>query len=150
MSQLLASLFYPDLDFAQAQSRTDSGALIRDLIFYNSRSLDFLKEIHDDFDSRQLVFELKNVKQVEREHINQLYRYLGGYFGKFGVIVTRNEMPRNIFQNTIDLWSGRRTCIIAVTDEDIKLMVSVYESHQRTPIEVLKRRYVEFLRACPS
>ena len=33
--QLLASLFYPQLDFAAEQSRTDTGTPIRDLIFYN-------------------------------------------------------------------------------------------------------------------
>ena len=148
--QLMASLFYPNLDFAAEQSRTDSGVLIRDLIFYNSRNMDFLRDIHSDYGSRQLVLELKNVKEVEREHINQLNRYLGDQFGRFGVIVTRTRLPRRIFRNTVDLWSGQRKCIIALTDDDLTLMVSVYESKQRLPIEVLKRKYVEFARACPS
>ena len=150
MCQLLASLFYPELDFAQEQSRTESGVSIRDLVFYNNRSWDFLDDIYQDYEARQLVFELKNVKEVERDHINQLYRYLGSSFGRFGVVVTRHELPQRIFRNTLDLWSGKRTCIIALTDEDIKLMVSLYESRQRTPIEVLKKRYLEFMRACPS
>src|SRR4029078_10303894 len=42
IEQLLASLFYPQLDFAQGQSRTDSGVLIRDLVFYNNRKIDFM------------------------------------------------------------------------------------------------------------
>jgi hypothetical protein len=69
---LLASLLYPELDFAQPQSRTDSGVLIRDLIFYNNRSHEFLRAIYDTYGSGQLVFELKNVKELERDHINQL------------------------------------------------------------------------------
>ena len=36
--QMLATLLYPQLDFAEPQSRTDSGVLIRDLIFYNNRT----------------------------------------------------------------------------------------------------------------
>src|SRR5262245_14130588 len=36
MERLLPSLLYPQLDFAQAQSRTESGVSIRDLIFYNT------------------------------------------------------------------------------------------------------------------
>jgi hypothetical protein len=148
--QLLASLFYPQLDFAADQSRTDSGVLIRDLILYNNRSFDFLKDIFDTYGSRQLVFELKNVRQVERDHVNQLNRYLNDEFGKFGVLVTRNPLPRHIFKNTIDLWSGQRRCIIAVTDADLEMMVTVFESRQRLPIEVLKRAYVDFTRACPS
>ena len=58
------------------KNRTDSGVLIRDLILYNNRSFDFLRDIFDQYESRQLVFELKNVREIEREHVNQLNRYL--------------------------------------------------------------------------
>ena len=81
VAELLASLLYPHLDFADTQSRTDGGTLIRDLVFYNNRSTDFLEEILSDYGSRQLVMELKNVHTVEREHINQLNRYLSNEFG---------------------------------------------------------------------
>jgi hypothetical protein len=149
--QLMASLLYPHLDFAQEQSRTDSNILIRDLIFYNNRSsFDFLKDIYNEYDSKQIVFELKNVQEVTRDHISQLNRYMNDQFGRFGVIITRNAPKRNIFQNTIDLWSGQRRCILILDDNDIKSMVQVFESKQRHPIEYLKKKYIEFTRACPS
>ena len=150
ISQLLASLFYPQLDFAGMQERTESGVLIRDLIFYNSRAVDFLDEIFGKYASYQLVFELKNVRAIEREHINQLNRYLNDEFGRFGVLVTRNRLPGAMFRNTVDLWAGQRRGIIALSDEDISLMVEVFESKQRLPIEVLKRAYVDFTRSLPS
>ena len=146
----MASLLYPQLDFADEQSRTDSGVLIRDLIFYNNRSMDFLHDIFADYGSRQIVVELKNVEAVDREHINQLNRYMADQFGRFGIIVTRNSLPRAMFKNTIDLWAGQRKCIIVLTDQDLAQMVDVFESQQRLPIEVVKRAYVEFTRACPS
>jgi hypothetical protein len=148
--QLLASLLYPHLDFAQEQSRTDSNVLIRDLIFYNNKSLDFLKDIYDDYGSKQIIFELKNVQEVTRDHIYQLNRYLNDYLGKFGIIITRNAPKRNIHRNTIDLWSGQRRCILIFDDDDLKSMVQVFESKQRYPIEYLKKKYIEFIRACPS
>lgn len=148
--QLMASLLYPSLDFAGAQSRTDSGAQIRDLIFYNNRSVDFLKDIYEDYGCRQIVLELKNVKEIEREHINQLNRYLNENFGRFGILVTRNPLTRAMFKNTIDLWAGQRKCIIILTDEDLSMMVSVFQSKQRNPIEIIKKKYIEFIRACPS
>lgn len=147
---LLPSLFYPHLDFALDQSRTDSGVLIRDLIFYNNRNFEFLDDIYKDYESKQIVFELKNTQSLDRNHINQLNRYLSDSLGKFGVIVTRNRPPKNIIKNTIDLWSGQRRCILILCDEDIKLMSTVFESKQRMPIEILKAKYVEFMRACPS
>jgi hypothetical protein len=81
--------------------------------------------------------------------VNQLYRYLDGPFGKFGVIVTRHPLPRNIARNLVDLWSAKRVCIIALVDTDIELMVSLYESKTRDPVDVLKRAYVEFERSWP-
>jgi hypothetical protein len=150
MCQLLASMLYPQLDFAGEQVRTDSGVLIRDIIFYNSRSMDFLQDIHREYGSRQIVIELKNVKEVEREHINQLNRYLNDSFGRFGILFTRNRLPRAMHQNTIDLWSGQRRCIICLTDEDLEQMVTVFETRQRLPIEIVKSKFIEFIRACPS
>jgi hypothetical protein len=147
---LLSSLLYPHLDFAAAQSRTDSGRHIRDLIFYNNRDVDFLDEICAEYGNRQLVIEMKNVLKIDRDHINQLNRYLLQGLGSFGVFLTRNPLPKVMFQNTIDLWSAQRKCIIALTDDDLALMVEVYESKQRKPIEILKKKYVDFRRSCPS
>lgn len=150
VAQLLASLLYPHLDFACEQSRTDSGALIRDLVFYNNRTHQFLAELFDDYGSKQLVFEIKNVKALEREHISQLNRYLTDDMGKFGVFITRNDPPKAMQKNLIDLWAGQRRCILCLTDADIEQMVEVFESKQRLPLDVLKKRYVEFRRVCPS
>jgi len=148
--QLLSSLLYPHLDFATEQSRTDSGVLIRDLVFYNNRSIDFLNDIYTEYDTRQVVMELKNVKSIEREHINQLNRYLANDFGSFGIFITRHALPGAMFKNTIDLWAGQRKCIIALTDEDLSMMTELFESKQRNPIDVIKKKYIEFVRACPG
>lgn len=149
-AKLLVSLLYPQLDFATEQSRTDSGVQIRDLIFYNNRSHPFLDDIFKTYESRQVVVELKNVREIEGEHVNQLNRYLKEEFGRFGILVTRNQLPRTIFRNTLDLWAGQRKCIIALSDADIELMVGIYESKQRDPIDVIKKGYVEFSRSCPG
>ncbi len=149
-TRLMASVLYPHLDFAQAQSRIDSGSQIRDLIFYNNCSIPFLNDIYNNYECKQIVFEMKNVKEIDRDHINQLNRYLTQQFGRFGIILTRNTIKKNILQNTIDLWSGQRKCILCLDDEDVKMMVNVYESKQRDPIEVINKKYVEFIRLCPS
>ena len=148
-AQLLASMLYPQLDFAATQSRSVGGATICDIIFYNNRSIDFLQEILDDYKSRQIVMEMKNVREIERDHINQLNRYLTNEFGAFGVLVTRNPLKRAMFRNTVELWSGQRRCIVALVDSDLELMVEIFDSKQRLPIEVLKKKYIEFRRACP-
>lgn len=148
--QLLASLLYPHLDFAQGQCRTDSGVQIRDLIFYNNQSIPFFKDIYDTYHSKQIVFELKNVESLNRDHVNQLNRYLNDNLGKFGVFVTRNKPPRNIQKHLIDIWSGQRKCIIVLDDIDLQMMTDIFENKQRFPYEVITKKYSEFMRKCPT
>jgi hypothetical protein len=150
IGELFPSLFYPKLDFAAVQSRTDTGVVIRDLIFYNNRSDPFTNEIFDDYGSRQIVFEMKNVREVSRDHVAQLNRYMTDDLGKFGVLITRKPLTKARMQSTVDLWSGQRRCIIALTDDDLSQMVELFESNQRQPIDVLKKKYVEYRRMCPS
>ena len=149
-AKLMASLLYPHLDFAQVQSRTDSGTQIRDIIFYNNCTYPLLKSLYNDYNCRQIVFEMKNVSEISRDNVNQLNRYLSEQFGRFGIIITRKDFKKSILKNTIDLWSGQRKCIICLTDDDIKMMVDVFESKQRDPIEVINKKYVEFIRQCPA
>lgn len=150
MGKVMTSLLYPYLDFAAEQSRIESGTQIRDLIFYNNISTDFLADIYRTYDCKQIVVELKNVKEIEREHINQLNRYMSEHFGRFGIIFTRNKPSKQMIQNTIDLWSGQRRCILIMDDSDLELMCSCNENGQRKPIEVIKKKYIEFTRMCPN
>lgn len=149
-ARLMASLLYPHLDFAGTQERTDGGVLIRDLIFYNNRGHQLLDDLWQRYESRQVVFELKNVYEVDGGHINQLNRYLSEHFGRFGVILTRRPLKSSMMKNTIDLWASQRRCIIALSDDDVELMVNLYEGKQRDPIDVINMKYVEFTRKCPS
>jgi len=93
---------------------------------------------------------MKNVQEIDRTHINQLNRYMSDSLGKFGILVTRNELKRARKQNVIDLWSGQRRCIITLTDRDVEQMVELFESKQRLPLDVIKKKYVLFMRACPG
>jgi hypothetical protein len=149
IGKLLPSLLYPQLDFAQEQARTNDGVSIRDLIFYNTRSTPFLQEMMDDYGSRQLTFEIKNVQEIGREHVDQLNRYLTEELGRFGVFVTRSPLKRAEITRTVNLWSGQRKAIIVLTDADIEQMIEVFESRQRTPLEIVLKKYVEFRRLCP-
>lgn len=149
MGRLLPSLLYPKLDFAQEQARTIDNVSVRDLIFYNTRSTPFLQELMADYGSRQITFELKNVKEIERQHVDQLNRYLADELGRFGIFVTRNPLKKAEVQRTVSLWAGQRKAIITLTDADIAQMVDVFESKQRDPLDVLTKKYVQFKRECP-
>jgi len=149
IGQLLPSLLYPKLDFAQEQARTDSGVSIRDLIFYNSGSTLFLNDLYKQYGCRQITVEIKNVAAIDRSHIDQLNRYLSNEIGNFGLFITRNPLKRAEFTRSIDLWAGQRKAIVALADADIEQMVELFSSRQRDPLDVIVKKYSEFRRACP-
>ena len=149
VSDLLESLLYPELEFADSQVRTLDGVHIRDLIFYNAGKTEFLDDFRQRYEARQLVFELKNVRSLESGHTNQLHRYLGGEFGRVGILTTRNPVPRAVQRNLVDLHSSKRAIILVLSDGDLSLMVDLLEAQLR-PVEAVKRRYIEFTRLLPS
>jgi len=149
ISILLPTLFYPVLEFAQSRVRTISGAHIRDLIFYNDGKNPFWKDVRGQYDGRQPVFELKNVRSLDPDHVDQLYRYLDSDFGRFGVLVSRNPAPVAVMRNTVDLHSSKRVMVLCLNDRDIELMLSLAES-RRDPTEAIKKKYVEFTRNLPK
>ena len=93
---------------------------------------------------------MKNVEALNRDHVNQLNRYLNDNLGKFGVFVTRIKPPRNIQKHLIDIWSGQRKCIIVLDDTDLQTMTAIFENKQRLPYEVITKKYSEFMRKCPT
>ena len=147
---LLSSLLYPELDLAKSQVRTFSGAHIRDIIFHNDGKTPFLQDLRDLYSARQIIFELKNVSSLDSEHVNQLYRYLDDEdMGKYGILLARTPPPRSVQRNIIDLHSSKRNAIIWLDDSDIDLMVQMLDSGRR-PIDVLRKKYVEFTRQLPK
>lgn len=146
---VFASAFFPTLEFAESKVRTISGAHIRDLIFYNDGKTEFWRDLRERYAVRQPVFELKNVAQLETEHVNQLHRYLDEEFGRLGVLVTRNPVPKAVRQNIVDLHSSKRTMILCLDDRDVELIEALLESG-RDATDICKRKYIELTRLLPK
>ncbi len=147
---VLSSALYPELDLAGQQERTISGAHIRDVIFHNDGKTPFLTDLRDQYGARQLVFELKNVAELDTEHVNQLHRYLDDEdMGRFGVLVARKPPKASVQRNIVDLHSSKRRAVLCLNDSDLDLMVALLDSGRR-PIEALRKKHVEFTRQLPK
>lgn len=147
---VLSSALYPELDLAGQQERTISGAHIRDIIFHNDGKTPFLTDLRDLYGARQLVFELKNVAELDTVHVNQLHRYLDDEdMGRFGVLVARKPPKAPIQRNIVDLHSSKRRAVLCLDDSDLDLIVALLDSRRR-PIEALRKKYVEFTRRLPK
>lgn len=147
---VLSTALYPELDLAGQQERTISGAHIRDVIFHNDGKTPFLTDLRNQYGARQLVFELKNVAELDTEHVNQVHRYLDDEdMGRFGVLLARKPPKASVQRNIVDLHSSKRRAVLCMDDSDLDLMVALLESGRR-PIEALRKKYVEFTRQLPK
>lgn len=60
----------------------------RDIIGTVTASVGVWKRIHEDYDTRQVIFEVKNKKGLDGDDYRQVLSYLSGEYGRCGFIVT--------------------------------------------------------------
>jgi hypothetical protein len=120
-------LFEPELTDGKLEEETHLGTERRDIVYANESERSFLKYVRETYSSLFLLLEIKNVKELELDHINQVAAYLGARLGMLGFIVTRNAFGKNIIQKTYsvhnDTPSISRKTILIVTDEDMVAMI---------------------------
>ena len=63
----------------------------RDIVTLNLERTPSFTRIHRDYKSRQLIFEVKNFRDIGRDEYRQLLSYLHNAYGDMGFIVTRDD-----------------------------------------------------------
>lgn len=125
--QILNFLFEPELTDGKMEVRTHLGTERRDIIYANESEQTFLKFVRDTYSSLLMVFEIKNAKTLELDHLNQTANYLGTNLGMFGFIVTRNEPCENILLKSRAIYNNTpgepRKTILILTDADLIEMI---------------------------
>lgn len=145
--EILNYLFEPDLTDGQMEPATFLGTERRDIIYVNEAERSFLKHVRETYSSVLLLFEIKNVKEVELEHVNQVAAYLGVRLGMLGFIVTRHPPGQNIVLKTYSVFNDTpsvpRKIILIVTDADLVTMIRLRQEG-KAPVVVLKQLYRTF------
>lgn len=63
----------------------------RDIVGTNHGVTGFWRRIRDDYQSRQVMFEVKNFSEMERQEFRQVLGYLAHDYGNLGFIITRGD-----------------------------------------------------------
>jgi len=145
--EILNYLFEPELTDGRMEEKTHLGTERRDIIYANEAERSFLKYVRDTYLSPFLLFEIKNVTEVELEHINQVATYLGANLGMLGFIVTRHPPSENIIRKTYAVYNNTpalpRKTIMVITDEDLVTMIRMKQEVQN-PVRLLQEHYRRF------
>ena len=71
----------------------------RDIVATNLADSGAWKRIYEDYRCRQVIFEVKNYKNLQASDYQQLVSYTGGEYGKLAFLVTRED--------SVDLFANR-------------------------------------------
>ena len=87
--QAVQMLFSGKLSNAELKANGDA-IQRRDVIATNCAAEGFWKRIREDYDSRQVVFEVKNFSDLKIDNFRQALSYSGEHYGKFIIIINRS------------------------------------------------------------
>jgi hypothetical protein len=99
----------------------------RDIVATNLCRTESFKRIYSDYNSRQIIFEVKNFKEIGREEYRQMLSYLHDKYGSLGFIVTRDEDE--------NLRSGR----------ELDWLREIYTSHNKLIIRLTAKFFQRLL-----
>jgi hypothetical protein len=147
--EVMNYLFEPELTDGEMEVRTIEGTERRDIIYTNESDASFWQYVRLNYGSPLVMFEVKNVKDLEIQYINQTATYLGARLGMLGFIVTRQTPLENIIRKTYSVFSDTpsvpRKTIIILSDEDLSTMLWNRDAGQSpTPTQCIQRIYREF------
>lgn len=140
-------LFEPELTDGRMEERTHHGTERRDVIYTNESEHSFLKYVREQYSSMLLLLEVKNVKELEIDHINQVSAYLGARLGMLGIIVTRNAAKETIILKTYSIFNDTpsvpRKVILVVSDDQLIAMIRAKQLGD-PPVKTLQQIYRTF------
>lgn len=145
--EIINYLFEPALTDGQLEVRTVFGTERRDIIYTNEGDRSFWRYTRETYGSPLVMFEVKNVRELEIDHINQTANYLGARLGMLGFIVTRLTPSQNIVLKTFAIYNDTpsmpRKIIVTLTDTDLIAMIRQRQSGEE-PTQYVQRKYREF------
>lgn len=141
----LTFVFCPDLIDGRLEVRTIDGTERRDIIFTNDSDTSFLDYVRNTHDSLLLMFEVKNVGELDMAAVNQSATYLGDRIGRLGYIVTRVQPGQNILRKQITIFndSNPRKVLLILSDSDLEELIRL-RMQDASPVKWLQKHYRDF------
>lgn len=142
---ILNFLFNPELIDGETEVRTVDGTERRDIIFTNDSDINFWAYLRQEHSSIFVMFEVKNMGEIEAPALNQTATYLGDRLGRLAFIVTRNAPGEAQIRKAYSIYHDPvpRKVILFVTDDDLKYMLDM-KCKDNPPSAHLQKLYRNF------
>jgi hypothetical protein len=107
----------------------------RDVVGRNLTQSPFWKRIQEDYGVRQVIFELKNYKEMGPDEYRQMTTYLTGEYGNAGFIVTREENEDLLSDRELpwmrEIYNKHHKLVVKLTGTFFRRILSKLRSPQR-------------------
>ncbi len=87
----------------------------RDIVATNMTIKGFWKRVYDDYESRQVIFEVKNYEELGADDFKQVLSYTSGSYGRLAIVITRQttESPSNVERGWVrTLWHEHKRLVL--------------------------------------
>src|SRR5262249_41031502 len=144
--EVLPAVFSGHLSDFEFERRHRGGQQRWDVVAFNHSTDPFWSMIRANHRTTEVIFELKNVAELQVRDVLQVGHYLAHPFPRLGVLVTRGPIPRAIERKAQMLWERLRQVVLFLDDEQL---IAMADSRARggAPIEYLKRAYLTVTRS---
>lgn len=126
--EIVNFVFEPELTAGQMEVATHLGTERRDIIYWNEAELSFWAYVRNTYNSPLIMFECKNVADLNNEHVNQAATYLGARLGMLGFIVARRPPSDAVLRKTYSVYNDSpaipRKTILVLTDSELASMIT--------------------------
>ena len=145
--EVLNFLFEPDLTGGEMEVSTYLGTERRDILYWNEAERSFWAYERLTYMSPLVMFECKNVTELETDHVNQTATYLGARLGMLGFVVTRNSASDALLRKTYSVYNDSpsvpRKTILVISDSDLRTMIGE-RANGASPTATIQQMYRRF------
>lgn len=141
--RILTRLFSPPLSSPDVQVQSHDGREIIDITFYNSSDDGFWSDVKTMWRGQIVVFELKNMTDLNNEEFFQLSARLDDIRGTFGVLISRAKDNLDV-QRAYRRLSNERKVLLVLTDEDLIRMLKM-DSEGKSATDDMQQIYRAFI-----
>ena len=107
----------------------------RDVVGRNLAQSPFWKRVREDYGVRQVIFEIKNYKDMGPDEYRQMTTYLTGEYGSAGFIVTREENEDLLSDRELpwmrEMYTKQHKLVVKLTGTFLRRILSKLRSPQR-------------------
>ncbi|MCK5708864.1 MAG: ATP-binding protein [Candidatus Aureabacteria bacterium] len=112
-----------------------NGLQQRDIVATNLSEVPVWQRIYEDYSSRHIVFEVKNIIDLKAEDYRQINTYLGNNYGSLGFIISR-ETDNNLRSGkdlnwTRELYFHQKKLVVKLSVQFLKKYLSKLRSPQK-------------------